>query len=98
MSVYAHVCVCGCSYFDISACVCLHTEHVCICARLLQLSCDVSGYVGPAVFMSAVRLAAVFVLRRLVEWLPADLSGGQRRVASNHLRDLSAFVIDCFWS
>lgn len=32
------------------------------------------------------------------ECLAADFSGGQRRVASNHHRDLTAFIIDHSWS
>ena len=32
------------------------------------------------------------------EWLAADFSGGQRRVAGNHLGDLTAFIIDRSWS
>lgn len=38
----------------------------------------------------------VFGLRR-PEWLSPD-SGGQKGVARNHLRDLTAFIIDCSWS
>lgn len=35
---------------------------------------------------------------RLPGWLAADFGGGQKKVASNHLWDLTAFIIDCSWS
>lgn len=90
-----HMCAClhlsayrgnnTCSYFPIEPAAQMTCEFTC------RASCPrVSG------FDRLVRVTRVWCSGRLRWW--AAGSRGQSGVASNHLGDLTAFIIDCSWS
>lgn len=61
---------------------------------LYSYSSNIKWVVMPAVVMLVVWLTCKVCVFRGPEWLAANF-GGQRRIASNHLWDLSPFIIDC---